>query len=67
MAAHRTTLLSGGLHAGNVAAAIRQVRPWAVDVASGVEGGAGPRRKNPAKLREFFAAVRAVSERSPVA
>ncbi len=53
----RRTLLSGGLKPGNVAAALRQVRPAGVDVASGVEGAAGPRRKDAALLREFFAAI----------
>jgi phosphoribosylanthranilate isomerase len=38
-----------------VAEAIEIARPFAVDVASGVE--AEPGRKDPAKLREFFAAV----------
>ena len=62
--AHRTAMLSGGLHAGNVAEAIRQVRPFAVDVASGVEGGSGPRRKDAAALRDFFAAARAATKES---
>ena len=62
MAAYPTTMLSGGLHPGNVAEAVRQVRPFAVDVASGVEGEAGPRRKDPARLRAFIAAVRGAGE-----
>ena len=56
--AHRGTvpmILSGGLTADNVADAIALVRPFAVDVASGVE--LGPRRKDPAKLEAFAAAV----------
>ena len=62
----RRTILSGGLHPGNVAEAIRQVRPFGVDVASGVEGTAGPRRKDTARLRDFLAAIRAAdaSERA---
>jgi phosphoribosylanthranilate isomerase len=50
-------VLAGGLHAGNVGAAIRTARPWAVDVASGVE--AAPGIKDPARLAGFIAAVRA--------
>jgi phosphoribosylanthranilate isomerase len=53
----RPILLAGGLNARNVAAAIRAVRPWAVDLASGVE--CAPGIKEPAKMREFFAAVEA--------
>jgi phosphoribosylanthranilate isomerase len=48
-------ILSGGLNAGNVADAIEAVRPFAVDVASGVE--ASPGRKDPHQLRAFAAAV----------
>lgn len=48
-------ILAGGLTPENVGQAIRQVRPFAVDVASGVESAPG--RKDPAKLRAFFAAV----------
>jgi phosphoribosylanthranilate isomerase len=48
--------LAGGLRPENVAAAIRFVRPYAVDVCSGVE--ATPGRKDPAKLRDLIQAVR---------
>jgi phosphoribosylanthranilate isomerase len=48
-------VLSGGLDPDNVAAAIAETRPFAVDSASGTE--AAPGRKDPAKLRAFFEAV----------
>jgi phosphoribosylanthranilate isomerase len=48
-------LLSGGLVPENVADAIAAVRPFAVDVASGVESAPG--RKDPDTLRRFFASV----------
>ena len=55
--AHRfgTIILAGGLTPENVGQAIREVRPFAVDVASGVE--AAPGKKDPARMRAFFAAV----------
>ncbi len=53
-------ILSGGLHAGNVAAAIENLRPAAVDVSSGVEvdGPAGKGIKDHSKIAAFVAAVR---------
>ena len=50
-------ILSGGLTAENVGAAIAATRPFAVDVASGTE--ASPGVKDPEKLRAFAAAVHA--------
>src|ERR1041384_713027 len=52
--------LAGGLTPENVCAAIEAVRPFAVDVCSGVESAPG--RKDAGKLRDFVAAVRAADQ-----
>jgi phosphoribosylanthranilate isomerase len=54
-------VLSGGLHAGNVIEGITRVRPWAVDVSSGVEAAKGI--KDAAAVRRFCDAVRAADAR----
>jgi phosphoribosylanthranilate isomerase len=54
-------VLSGGLHAGNVVEGILRVRPWAVDVSSGVESAKGI--KDAAAMRRFCDAVREADAR----
>jgi len=54
-------VLSGGLHAGNVTEGILRVRPWAVDVSSGVEEAKG--LKSAVLIRQFCEAVREADAR----
>ena len=53
-------MLAGGLAADNAAARVRAIRPWGVDVASGVESGT-PGIKDEGKVCAFIAAVRSAS------
>lgn len=57
---NKPVYLAGGLHAGNVAEAIALIKPFAVDVSSGIESAPG--FKDERKMREFVEAIKIVSE-----
>ncbi len=58
-APHLRIVVAGGLAPGNVAEAIATMRPWGVDVVTGVEEQPG--RKDPAKVRAFVSRARATA------
>jgi phosphoribosylanthranilate isomerase len=62
LARERKLIVAGGIRPDNVAQAIRSLRPWGVDVASGAEETNEPRKKSAARVAELLAAVRGATE-----
>ena len=58
LAVQRRLTLAGGLEPGNVERAVRELAPYCVDVASGVEAAGAPGVKNLDKVRAFIDAAR---------
>ncbi len=58
LVASRKVVLAGGLTPDNVAAVVREVQPWGVDVASGVEIATDARTKDPSRLAAFVRRAR---------
>ena len=58
----RQVILAGGLYPDNVNEAIRTLKPFGVDVASGVELAQNPRKKHEGLLRSFVYAVRSADQ-----
>jgi len=63
---NRRLILAGGLTPANVAAGIAEVRPWGVDVATGVETTGQPDRKDPRKVQAFIRAAKAAAPVEPL-
>jgi len=59
LARTRKLTLAGGLNVNNISDAISTVRPYAIDVSSGVESAANPRRKDVVRIRDFVREARA--------
>lgn len=57
---HKPLIAAGGLTPENVREAIATLRPWGVDVVSGVEAASG--RKDPAKVRAFISIARTAAQ-----
>lgn len=61
----RRVILAGGLTPANVADGIATVRPWGVDVSTGVEVPGDPIRKDPVRMHEFIKSARSAAASDP--